>query len=188
MIHWQFYKYLLTHGIGRQYVQGNFRNDTQRTKAYNNAIKISLSFSLERFITDPSAITISSALTAVERFPFLTPDPCVAVVILPATEICGREARFCRANPFLSRYGLNSPYLIPPSTVIVLFIVSSDKILFKLLDEIRLYLLSAMALKAMPCSQAPKSVAFFYQRLNFRNRLRIKNIVRTISQVACPVF
>src|SRR5450432_3281534 len=111
------------------------------------ALKFSPSFFLESVITDPSATTISSPLTAEERFPFFTPEPCVAVVILPATEICGREARLCRANPFLSRYGASSPYFIPPSTVTVLLTVSRDKILFRLLDETRLNLLSAIELK-----------------------------------------
>jgi hypothetical protein len=44
------------------------------------------------------------AETAVDRFPFLTPEPCVPVAQAPATEIWGNEARLCRAKP-LSTHG-----------------------------------------------------------------------------------
>ena len=47
--------------------------------------------------TSPEAVSISSAETCVARFPFLMPEPCVAVLQAPATEMCGREARLCSA-------------------------------------------------------------------------------------------
>ena len=36
---------------------------------------------------------------AVDRLPFFSPEPWVAVVQAPATEICGSDARLCRAKP-----------------------------------------------------------------------------------------
>ena len=41
----------------------------------------------------PAAVMISSAVTAVARLPFFSPEPCVAVMQAPAIEMCGREAR-----------------------------------------------------------------------------------------------
>jgi hypothetical protein len=50
-------------------------------------------------ITSPSDVTSSTALTAVARLPFPSPDPCVAVATAPATEMCGSDARLARARP-----------------------------------------------------------------------------------------
>ena len=61
---------------------------------------VSPSFSRESVRTSPSAVTSSRAETAVARFPFLTPEPCVAVAQAPAMEMWGREARLCSAKPF----------------------------------------------------------------------------------------
>ena len=73
----------------------------------------------ESFTTSPSAVTISRAEIAVARFPFFSPEPCVAVLPAPAIEMWGSEARLCSANPLLSRYGQSWPYVMPASTVTV---------------------------------------------------------------------
>src|SRR5262249_10339426 len=49
--------------------------------------------------TSPDDNTSSSPATAVARFPLPTPEPCVAVAIAPPTEMCGSDARLCRATP-----------------------------------------------------------------------------------------
>jgi hypothetical protein len=47
----------------------------------------------------PSAVTISMPETAVERLPFLMPEPWVAVAQAPTAVMWGSEARLWRAKP-----------------------------------------------------------------------------------------
>ena len=92
-------------------------------------------------------MTISRAETAVARLPFFSPEPCVAVLHAPATEICGNEARLCSAKPLPSRYGESCPYVMPALTVTVRAFESSattSSIDFK---ERKSSVLSAMLLK-----------------------------------------
>ena len=53
----------------------------------------------DRSTSEPSAVTSSTARTAVGSEPLRMPEPCVPVAQAPATEMCGSEPRLCRAIP-----------------------------------------------------------------------------------------
>src|ERR1039457_3030129 len=59
------------------------------------------------------------AATAVARLPLAFPEPCVAVAQAPPTEMCGSDARLCRAQPSACSRWASSPYRIPAPTVTV---------------------------------------------------------------------
>ena len=63
--------------------------------------------------SSPLDVTSSSAATAVARLPLASPDPWVAVATAPATEMCGSEARLCKAIPSRFRAPASSPYVTP---------------------------------------------------------------------------
>src|SRR5215469_10570843 len=67
------------------------------------------SFWRDRLMTSPAAETNSRAATTVDKLPFLSPEPCVAVLQDPATEMCGREARLGGAKLLSWRRGNNGP-------------------------------------------------------------------------------
>ncbi len=68
---------------------------------------------LENCSSSPPEVTSCTAATAVARFPFRTPEPCVAVATAPATEMCGSEARLCSATPSSPSRSTSSPYFRP---------------------------------------------------------------------------
>ena len=59
--------------------------------------------------SSPSDVTSSSPATAVARLPLATPEPWVAVATAPATEMCGSEARLCRASPASASESASAP-------------------------------------------------------------------------------
>jgi hypothetical protein len=54
---------------------------------FKEILSLSRSFSRENVTTSPFAVTISNADTAVAKFPFVSPEPCVAVLHDPAIEM-----------------------------------------------------------------------------------------------------
>jgi hypothetical protein len=84
--------------------------------------KTSPSLSRESLTMSPVPVTISSAETALDKFLFVSPEPWVPVLQAPAIEMCGNEARLCKANPFWYRVvllsvteGEDKPLKYPPS-------------------------------------------------------------------------
>ena len=59
--------------------------------------------------SSPSEVTNSNPATAVAKLPLVSPEPCVAVATAPATEMCGSEARLCRASPWGASACASSP-------------------------------------------------------------------------------
>lgn len=74
----------------------------------------------------PFAVTNCNADTDVARLPFLAPEPCVAVLMAPATVMSVSDARFASAKPRLSSHGHSWLYLMPASTVTVSVFLSSS--------------------------------------------------------------
>jgi hypothetical protein len=91
------------------------------------------------------AMTRNTAYYVYGKIPVVKPEPCVAVAIAPATEICGNDARLCSANPFASITGASFPYFTPAPTVTVRAL-SSISIVSNRLRETCATVLSAMVL------------------------------------------
>ena len=148
MSHRHIYKNLLEHLVSGLYSQCNFCDDSQGTQTHHGTVrKFSPSFSLESSTTDPSAITISKPLTAERKISIFHTGTMGGSSDTSGNRYMRQGCQVVQRISLSVKPGTSSPYFMPPSTVTVFCTGSSDKILFRLLDEIRLYLLSAMVLK-----------------------------------------
>ena len=59
--------------------------------------------------SSPAEVTSSSAGHRGRQVAVATPEPWVAVATAPATEMCGSEARLCRASPAAASRSTSAP-------------------------------------------------------------------------------
>ena len=89
----QVFVHVLAHIIRRHQIEGQAGDHPEPAQPDDRPRELSPCSSRDRTTTAPSAVTSSSADTAVARLPLSSPEPCVAVAQAPATEIWGNEAR-----------------------------------------------------------------------------------------------
>ena len=97
--HRQIEVHVLSHRERRLHVQRDLGDDAERAETDDRRLKRVAVLLRASGRTSPPAVTISSADTAVERFPLFTPEPCVPVAQAPAIgdvrqrgEVVQREA------------------------------------------------------------------------------------------------
>ena len=144
--------------------------------------------SRENVSTSPSAVTSSSADTAVERLPFFTPEPCVPVAHAPAIEMCGSDARLCSAKPLLVEVRgttgrsscplRRSPCARPGSSAVTWFIS---------LSESSCVVLSAIPLKQWRVPSTLNCACCLTNVLHLLQRPRAVEAIGAVPIVAGPI-